>query len=245
MNQNRDELSALSSSERLSCCEVFLDDVVLIQRGMLARKQSLDLLDGLDMDFLTVGYGEGLTTNGGSFSDKDFFLDQNFDDRKESFSLSIGPDGGSSDLENDLDAFRTRRCSSISLLGDGSFDLIGSNFFDGLGSYILPPSSSGRKHSLSLPPGIGTPRSGFIAGMGGGGDVDLSAYRSMAVSLQAQSAAQAQVNNKNTNTSRFSGPYSIPPSLISNQNQRNAYIRGSSFTKKIQDSALPKTGENE
>ena len=170
---------------------------------MLARKQSLDLLDGLDMDFLTVGYGEGLTTNGGSlsFSDKDFFLDQNFDDRKESFSLGIGHDSGSSDLDNDLDVFRSRRCSSISMLGEGSFDLLGSNFFDGLGSYILPPSSSGRKHSLSLPPGIGTPRSGFIAGMGGGGDVDLSAYRSMAVSLQAQSAAQAQVNNKkNTHT---------------------------------------------
>ena len=175
---------------------------------MLARKQSLDLLDGLDMDFLTVGYGEGLTAIGGSFSENDFFLDQNFEDHREGFTIGIGPDSGSSDLDNDLDLFRSRRCSSISLLGgEGSFDLIGNNFFDGLGSYILPPSSSSRKHSLSLPSSITTPRSGFITGMGSGGDVELSAYRSMALSLQAQSAAQTQVTINSTNVCDFHGGF--------------------------------------
>jgi hypothetical protein len=31
----------------------------MIKRGMLERRPSLDLLDGLDLDFLTVGYGGG------------------------------------------------------------------------------------------------------------------------------------------------------------------------------------------
>ena len=52
---------------------------------MLARRQSLDLLDGLDMDFLTVGYGGnnqqmGDQSNGFTYED-DFFFDQQFEDR--------------------------------------------------------------------------------------------------------------------------------------------------------------------
>ena len=33
--------------------------LVLIDRGMLAHRPSLDLLDGLDLDFLTANYGLG------------------------------------------------------------------------------------------------------------------------------------------------------------------------------------------
>lgn len=171
---------------------------VLIKRGMLARKQSLDLLDGLDMDFLTVGYdGTGKGAQGSFPYQDDFFLDHSFDDRSGSMGMGImGQDSGSScDQEVDLDLFRHRRSSSISnsLMGDGSFDLVGGSFFDGLGSYILPPPSSSRKHSLSLPPALTAPRSGFAVGMGTGGEVDMSAYQSMAASLQAQSKANGQV----------------------------------------------------
>ena len=51
---------------------------------MLARRQSLDLLDGLDMDFLGMagGVGGGLGGMGGdsgfSYED-DFFFDQQYD----------------------------------------------------------------------------------------------------------------------------------------------------------------------
>lgn len=158
---------------------------------MLAPKQSLDLLDGLDMDFLKVGYS-GDIGQARSFSlGEDYFLDQAFD----------GDDGNErtrldSISEHDLDnIFRHRNscASSGGALtdGDGSFDLVGGNFFDGLGGYFALPASS-RRHSLCLSPGLSTPRSGFISGMGTSGDVDLSAYESMAASLQAQSLALGQ-----------------------------------------------------
>ena len=60
-------------------------------------------------------------------------------------------------------------------------------------SHTLPHSMShtlSNSQSLPHPPaqgqGLGTARSGFIIGMGTGGDVDLSAYQNMAASLQAQ-----------------------------------------------------------
>ena len=155
---------------------------------MLAPKQSLDLLDGLDMDFLKVGYN-GDIGQARSFSiGEDYFLDHTFDgdenvDRTRLDSIS----------EHDLDNIFRHRNPSTSSGGaltdtDGSFDLVGGSFFDGLsGCFSLPASS--RRHSLCLSPGLTTPRSGFISGMGTGGDVDLSAYESMAASLQAQSLA--------------------------------------------------------
>lgn len=186
---------------------------MLIQRGMLSRRQSLDLLDGLDMDFLTVGYegnsqisgGVDGCSNGFSYED-DFFFDQQFEER----SGSIGQDNDPEGIAYNQDIFRmggtlsdpsssswgsnnsrSRRTSSIGIsLGAGSFD-IGGAFFEGLGGNILPPSS--RKHSLSLPPTAGTPRSGFIHGLGSGGDVEMSAYKSMAASLEAQAQGQGHV----------------------------------------------------
>lgn len=159
---------------------------------MLARRQSLDLLDGLDMDFLTVGYGAegqmgGAESNGFSYED-DFFFGQHFEEK------GLGQEEGvASDLFDPPSSSwgaHSRRTSSIGTsLGGGSFDL-GGAFFEGLGGHLLPPSS--RRHSLSMPPAVITPRSGFISGMGSGGDVDMSAYQSMAASLQAQGHGQVR-----------------------------------------------------
>ena len=59
---------------------------------------------------------------------------------------------------------------------------------------VVPGAPISRKHSLSLPPS--GPRPGHNGSMGGGGggggglgEVDLSAYKSMAASLQAQTEA--------------------------------------------------------
>ena len=46
-----------------------------------------------------------------------------------------------------------------------------------------------------------TPRSGFISGMGGaGGEVDMSAYQSMAASLQAQGLGQVSATHTEIHT---------------------------------------------
>lgn len=151
---------------------------------MLAHRPSLDLLDGLDLDFLSVGYNGNDMLNSGEmgqmeegFSYEDDFL----------FDPVFSPSSGGDEEEYNTDMFKLGMADSRidpnwatqfrrSSLGGGSFDLTGS-FFEGLGA-PLPPS---RKHSLSLPPS--GPR---VTGMG---EVDLSAYQSMAASLQAQTAA--------------------------------------------------------
>lgn len=52
----------------------------------------------------------------------------------------------------------------------------------------MPGAPTSRKHSLSLPPT--GPRPVHNGGLGGGlGEVDMSAYKSMAASLQAQTEA--------------------------------------------------------
>lgn len=53
---------------------------------------------------------------------------------------------------------------------------------------MVPGAPTSRKHSLSLPPTGARPA--HNGGLGGGlGEVDMSAYKSMAASLQAQTEA--------------------------------------------------------
>jgi hypothetical protein len=109
---------------------------------MLAHRPSLDLLDGLDLDFLSVGYNtnDNMHMHAGSagegFSyDDDFLFDQAFDgpdedhDAYQSDMLQLGL--GDSRVDPNW-ATQFRRSS----LGGGSFDLTGS-FFDGLGGCLL------------------------------------------------------------------------------------------------------------
>ena len=160
------------------------------------------------MLFLT---GERSDSQEFSYED-DFLFDQNmkFDPNNMKYDIKYENDT-SLNMNINQDLFKMgggennswgayRRSSS---LGGGSFDLTGS-FFEGLGA--VPTGS--RKNSLSLPSAaarVGGNNSnnsnnnnnnGSNSGGGGGGvyvsafgDVDLSAYQSMAVSLQAQTEA--------------------------------------------------------
>ena len=110
---------------------------------MLAHRPSLDLLDGLDLDFLSVGYnGHGMLGGdggqiemgdgeaGGYSYDDDFLFDQGFDSTEaedEAYHSDLFK-LGAADRSDANWATQFRRSS----LGGGSFDFTGS-FFEGLG----------------------------------------------------------------------------------------------------------------
>ena len=104
---------------------------------MLTHRPSLDLLDGLDLDFLSVGYnGNEMLPDGGvgeGFYEDDFLFDQAFDDTNaedEAYHSDVFK-LGLADNRNDPNwAIQFRRSS----LGSGSLDLSGC-FFEGLGTY--------------------------------------------------------------------------------------------------------------
>jgi hypothetical protein len=67
---------------------------------------------------------------------------------------------------------------------------------------VVPGAPTSRKHSLSLPPT--GPRPVHNGGLGGGlGEVDMSAYKSMAASLQAQTEAHQVRTVRTDNTLRL------------------------------------------
>jgi hypothetical protein len=132
----------------------------LIKGGVLARRQSVDLLNGLDLDFLTVQpNGESASSfDPSAFPyEDDFFMFPETDFN----SLAAGHGNGHGNGNNcDMDSrSNVRRTSSLL----GTFDLNGLADGGTFGSIFSMP----RRHSLSLP-----------------GEVDLSAYENLAASLQ-------------------------------------------------------------
>ena len=111
---------------------------------MLAHRPSLDLLDGLDLDFLSVGYnGNGMLGGdvgqmgdndaGGYSYEDDFLFDQGFDSTEaedEAYHSDLFK-LGAADRGDANWATQFRRSS----LGGGSFDFTAS-FFEGLGERL-------------------------------------------------------------------------------------------------------------
>lgn len=114
-------------------CNRLLYFTDLIKQGLLARKQSIDLLDGLDLDFLSVGnFGNfGIGTGGdgtGSFGlDDDMLFSHHFDTVD-----GLGASGNATDL------FR---------LSSGSFALSGDDLPSGLTAAALAAASFGTGNS--------------------------------------------------------------------------------------------------
>jgi hypothetical protein len=106
---------------------------------MLTHRPSLDLLDGLDLDFLSVGYnGNEMLPDGGvgeGFYEDDFLFDQEFDGTNaedEAYHSDVFK-LGLADNRNDPNwAIQFRRSS----LGSGSLDLTGC-FVEGLGAHSI------------------------------------------------------------------------------------------------------------
>ena len=111
---------------------------------MLTHRPSLDLLDGLDLDFLSVGYnGNEMLPDGGvgeGFYEDDFLFDQSFDGTNaedEAYHSDVFK-LGLADNRNDPNwAIQFRRSS----LGSGSLDLSGC-FFEGLGTHSTAQCST-------------------------------------------------------------------------------------------------------
>mmetsp|Transcript_19934 Transcript_19934/g.19249 ORF Transcript_19934/g.19249 Transcript_19934/m.19249 type:complete len:470 (-) Transcript_19934:5-1414(-) len=197
----------------------------MIKRGMLERRPSLDLLDGLDLDFLTVGYGGGdLDGDQGTAFDyeNDFFFDEDFNsksDESDLFKMGPGPRAGSLGRADSLGR-------TDSLGGDsGSFDL-GGIFFEGLGGNKL---GTGRKHSLT--DGTGSNRKYSLSNGSRwediGGEVDMFAYQSMAASLQAQTKHKKAP--KGSNGVGLGSPLKgvkAAPSSSSGAESKNGHIDG-------------------
>lgn len=134
----------------------------LIRGGVLARRQSVDLLNGLDLDFLTVqpnGGGSAMSFDPAAFPyEDDFFMFPEGDFN----TLGTGAGAGTGDGDS---RSTVRRTSSLL----GTFDLNGLADGGTFGSIFSMP----RRHSLSLP-----------------GEVDLSAYENLAASLQQKKGSR-------------------------------------------------------
>ena len=129
----------------------------LIKGGALVRRQSVDLLNGLDLDFLTVQPNNGDSAS--SFDPSSFPYEDDFFMFPET-DFHSGSGNGHSHGDGDSRS-TVRRTSSLL----GTFDLNGLADGGTFGSVFNMP----RRHSLSLP---------------GVGEVDMSAYENMAASLQ-------------------------------------------------------------
>jgi hypothetical protein len=155
----------------------------LIRQGMFTRKQSIDLLDGLDLDFLNVdsGTGGGLSSYEGDFG----FGESHYDDH----------------MDMNLDLFRTDDAGLLDhdhadgLLTDRSIDRdwfmrrmsIGSEFGRGrsgttdwqLAAQGISLSDTDRIAADMLNSDWGAGNMGSMNGV-----VDMSAYETVAANLQ-------------------------------------------------------------
>jgi hypothetical protein len=153
---------------------------VLIQKGLLARKQSIDLLDGLDLDFLSVG---SMGMDGFGFED-DILLGNNFgssdadvtEARSEMREMRL-PSCSFAALAEGVDAGATAAQLAAASLLDDDFDR------DWLRRAALDPANANTRGSLSARSAGGRSLRS-LSFIDDDDEVDLSAYESLAASLE-------------------------------------------------------------